>query len=59
MFCTSLEGMAFNVVETYLQLIALFSLLVKIGRLEEDKQRFISFTMNIYLKLSWKKTGSD
>lgn len=59
MFCSSLEGMAFSVLEPYFQLIALFSLLLKIGRLEEDKQKFISFTMNIDLNFRWKKTGSD
>lgn len=59
MFSFLLEGMAFNVLKPYFQFIALFSLLPKIGRLEEDKQKLISFTMNIYLNFIWKKTTSD
>lgn len=47
MFCFLLEGMAFNLLEPYFQLIALFSLLLKIGTLEEGKQKLIRFTMNI------------
>jgi len=49
MFCSLLEEMAFSVLKPYFQRIALFSLLLKIGRLEEDKQKLISFTMYIYL----------
>lgn len=55
MFCSLLEGTAFSVLKLYFQLLDLFSLLLKIGRLEEDKQKFISFSMNIYLNFSWKE----
>lgn len=58
MSCSLIAGMAFTDLESYFHFIT-FSLLLKIGRLAEDKQKLISFTMNIYFSCSWKKTTSD
>lgn len=55
MSCSLLEEIPFNDLESYFQFITLLSLLLKIGRLAEDKQKLIGFTMNIYFSFSWKK----